>query len=65
MEAQVAVLWREFESEEEAVVRLLSQGTTGREEGVEQRLEQGRLRGRDPLGPIVPANLIAERRVTR
>jgi circadian clock protein KaiC len=65
VEAQVAVLWREFESEEEAVVRLLSQGTTGREEGVEQRLEQGRLRGRDPLGPSVPANLIVERRVTR
>ena len=65
VEAQVAVLWREFESEEEAVVRLLSQGTTGREEGVEQRLEQGRLRGRDPLGPSVPANLIAERRVGR
>jgi circadian clock protein KaiC len=63
--AQVAVLWREFESEEEAVTRLLSQGTTGREEGAEQRLEQGRLRGSDPLLPSISVNRIADPLVTR
>ena len=51
VEAQVAVLWREFEDEADAVTRLLSRGTTGREEGAEQRLEQGRLRRSDPLVP--------------
>jgi circadian clock protein KaiC len=54
VEAQVAVLWRDFEDEAKAVTRLLSRGTTGREEGVEQRLEQGRLRRGDPLVPSVP-----------
>jgi circadian clock protein KaiC len=49
VEAQVAVLWRAFENEADAVTRLLSRGTTGREEGAEQRLEQGRLRRSDPL----------------
>jgi circadian clock protein KaiC len=52
VEAQVAVLWRDFEDESQAVTRLLSRGTTGREEGAEQRLEQGRLRS-DPLVPGV------------
>jgi hypothetical protein len=33
------------------VNRLLIRGTTGREEGAEQRLEQGRLRGSDPDEP--------------
>jgi circadian clock protein KaiC len=47
VEARVAVLWREFEDESAAVTRLLSQGAAGREEGVEQRLEQGRLRNSD------------------
>jgi circadian clock protein KaiC len=51
VEAQVAVLWRAFENEADAVTRLLSRGTTGREEGAEQRLEQGRLRRSDPLVP--------------
>lgn len=58
---QVAVLWRAFEDEADAVNRLLSRGTTGREEGAEQRLEQGRLRlsdplvaGEDPEGPHPP-----------
>jgi hypothetical protein len=41
------VLWREFEDESDAVNRLLSRGATGREEGAEQRLEQGRLRSSD------------------
>jgi circadian clock protein KaiC len=50
VEAQVAVLWREFEDESDAVNRLLSRGATGREEGAEQRLEQGRLRSSDELG---------------
>jgi circadian clock protein KaiC len=47
VEAQVAVLWREFEDESKAVNRLLTRGATGREEGAEQRLEQGRLRNSD------------------
>jgi circadian clock protein KaiC len=47
VEAQVAVLWRDFEDESDAVNRLLSRGATGREEGDEQRLEQGRLRSSD------------------
>jgi len=47
VEARVAVLWREFEDESDAVNRLLSRGATGREEGAEQRLEQGRLRSSD------------------
>lgn len=47
VEAQVAVLWREFEDESKAVNRLLTRGATGREEGAEQRLEQGRLRSSD------------------
>jgi circadian clock protein KaiC len=47
VEARVAVLWREFEDESNAVNRLLSRGATGREEGAEQRLEQGRLRNSD------------------
>jgi circadian clock protein KaiC len=49
VEAKVAVLWAEFEDETEAVNRLLNRDTTGREEGAEQRLEQGRLRRSDPL----------------
>jgi circadian clock protein KaiC len=47
VEAQVAALWREFGNEAQAVDRLLSRGETGREEGAEQRLEQGRLRSSD------------------
>jgi circadian clock protein KaiC len=47
VEAQVAVLWREFEDESKAVNRLLTRGATGREEGAEQRLVQGRLRSSD------------------
>jgi circadian clock protein KaiC len=47
VQAQVAVLWREFEEESDTVNRLLDRGATGREEGAEQRLEQGRLRSSD------------------
>jgi circadian clock protein KaiC len=65
VEAQVAVLWREFEDESQAVSRLLSRGTTGREEGAEQRLEQGRLRRSDPLVPGVDTEQIDELEVTR
>jgi hypothetical protein len=57
VEAQVAVLWRDFEDESDAVERPLSRGTTGREEGVEQRLEQGRLRRSDPRLPDDAAKL--------
>jgi circadian clock protein KaiC len=49
VEAKVAVLWREFEDETDAVNQLLNRDTTGREEGAEQRLEQGRLRRSDPV----------------
>jgi circadian clock protein KaiC len=47
VEARVAALWRAFNDESEAVDQMLSRGATGREEGVEQRLEQGRLRSSD------------------
>lgn len=52
VEAQVAALWREFADESEAVDQMLSRGATGREEGAEQRLEQGRLRSSDLPEPI-------------
>jgi circadian clock protein KaiC len=55
VEAQVAILWSEFEDDADVVTRLLSRGTTGREEGAEQRLEQGRLRRSDPLVSAVGA----------
>ena len=51
VEAQVAGLWREFADETEIVNRLLSRGTSGRDDKVEQRLEQGRLRSSDALVP--------------
>jgi circadian clock protein KaiC len=49
VEAQVAALWRDFEDEATEVDLLLSRGNSGRQDGVEQRLEQGRLRHGDPL----------------
>lgn len=45
--AQTAVLWREFEAEEDVVQRLLRQGSSAGEVVAEQRVEQGRLRGAD------------------
>jgi circadian clock protein KaiC len=65
VEAKVAVLWREFEDETDAVNRLLSRGTTGREEGAEQRLEQGRLRRSDPLLQEDGSNGADPQQVTR
>ena len=65
VEAKVAVLWREFEDEADAVNRLLSRGTTGREEGAEQRLEQGRLRRSDPLVHENRSNGADPQQVTR
>jgi circadian clock protein KaiC len=65
VEAQVAALWREFEDESKAVGRLLSRGATGREEGVEQRLEQGRLRSSDDPAPDDPAQPANGRHVAR
>jgi circadian clock protein KaiC len=56
VEAQVAVLRREFEDKSDAVDLLLSRGATGREEGVEQRLEQGRLRSSDLPEPQEPTD---------
>lgn len=51
VEAQVAGLWREFADETELVNRLLSRGSSGRADKVEQRAEQGRLRSSDALVP--------------
>jgi circadian clock protein KaiC len=47
VEAQVAGLWREFETEAEVVERLLSSGSTGTEDRADQRAEQGRMRHAD------------------
>jgi circadian clock protein KaiC len=65
VEAKVAVLWREFEDETDAVNRLLNRDTTGREEGAEQRLEQGRLRRSDPLMHENHANGAGPKQVIR
>jgi circadian clock protein KaiC len=55
VEAQVAALWRDFEDEATAVDLLLTRGSSGRQDGVDQRLEQGRLRHGDPLiSPAAP-----------
>jgi circadian clock protein KaiC len=55
VEARVAALWRTFNDESDAVDQLLSRGATGKEEGAEQRLEQGRLRSGDLVGHGAPA----------
>jgi circadian clock protein KaiC len=47
VEAQAAIMWREFEGEADAVERLLRQGSTAGEQREEQRVEQGRLRSAD------------------
>jgi circadian clock protein KaiC len=47
VEAQTAVLWREFEDEAGIVERMLSHGSTGVEDRAGQRAEQGRLRRAD------------------
>lgn len=47
VEAQAAIMWREFEAEADVVDRLLLQGSTAGEERAEQRVEQGRLRSAD------------------
>jgi circadian clock protein KaiC len=47
VEAQTGVLWREYEDEAASVGRLLSHGSTGAEDRLGQRAEQGRLRGAD------------------
>jgi circadian clock protein KaiC len=54
VEAQTAVLWREFEEEADVVRRLLSDGSIGVEDRAGQRAEQGRLRrvDTDQLEPI-------------
>jgi circadian clock protein KaiC len=60
VEAQTAALWREFEAEEEAVGRLLSDGSLGVEDRADQRAEQGRLRQADsdePDGVVSAANV--------
>jgi circadian clock protein KaiC len=47
VEAQMAILWREFEAESDSVDRLVQQGSTAGEERAEQRVEQGRMRSAD------------------
>jgi circadian clock protein KaiC len=47
VEAQMAILWREFEAESDGVDRLIQQGSTAGEERAENRVEQGRLRSAD------------------
>jgi circadian clock protein KaiC len=65
VEAQVAGLWRDFANEAALVDRLLSRGTSGREEGAEQRLEQGRLRSSDALVPEDDAKPADQLKTTR
>jgi circadian clock protein KaiC len=65
VEAQVAALWRDFDDEATAVDRLLSRGTSGRQEGADQRLEQGRLRQGDPLLPLAAAKRRGHRKGAR
>jgi circadian clock protein KaiC len=50
VEAQAAIMWREFEAEADVVDRLLRQGSTAGEERAEQRVEQGKLRSADAVG---------------
>jgi circadian clock protein KaiC len=50
VEAQAAIMWREFEAEADVVDRLVRQGSTAGEERAEQRLEQGKLRSADAVG---------------
>jgi circadian clock protein KaiC len=56
VEARVADLWRAFNDEAETVDQLLNRGATGREEGAEQRLEQGRLRNSDVPASDTPVD---------
>ena len=49
VEAQAAIMWREFEAEADVVDRLLRQGSTAGVERAEQRVEQGRLRSADTV----------------
>jgi circadian clock protein KaiC len=50
VEARTAALWREFEDEAEIVERLMSHETSGAEDSVDQRVEQGRMRNADAHG---------------
>ena len=65
VEAHVAELWRAYGDESDAVNRLLSRGATGRQEGADQRLEQGRLRGGDTPSPADVAEGNGHQRSTR
>jgi circadian clock protein KaiC len=47
VEAQTAALWRDFETEADAVKSLLNDGSSGVTDRAGQRAEQGRLRGAD------------------
>ncbi len=49
VEAQAAIMWREFEAEADVVDRLLREGSEAGEERAEQRVEQGRLRSADSV----------------
>jgi circadian clock protein KaiC len=56
--AQTAVLWREFETEEDAVKSLLRDGSTGVTDRAGQRVEQGRLRGADDDEPVAVGDVV-------
>ncbi|HEY5197911.1 MAG TPA: circadian clock protein KaiC, partial [Solirubrobacteraceae bacterium] len=61
VEAQTAVLWREFQDEADIVGRLLSHGSSGAEDRAGQRAEQGRLRRADePESPILASGTPVE-----
>lgn len=49
VEAQAAIMWREFEAEADVVERLVRQGSSDGEDRAEQREQQGRLRSADPV----------------
>jgi circadian clock protein KaiC len=55
VQAQVAGLWQDFETEAEVVERLLTSGTAGTEDRADQRAEQGKLRHADDVEEPGPA----------
>jgi circadian clock protein KaiC len=54
VEAQAAILWREYAAEADIVGRLVDQGLIGGEDRAEQRAEQGRLRRADTVTEPTP-----------
>jgi circadian clock protein KaiC len=50
VEAQAAIMWRDFQAEADLVAQLVDEGSTAGEDRAEQRVEQGRLRSADVDG---------------